>query len=148
MRTDRLALALLVAYLVVLAFLTLRPASADIESNIRVNLKPWATIGTALRLGPGTVPFARLVGNVLAFVPLGLLLPLAFRRLWWPLVILCGLLLSAAIEVTQYGLSLYVGHWYRAADIDDVIVNTAGTVVGLAMFGLVAGAAKIARRVS
>ena len=136
MRTDRLALGLLLVYLVALAILTLRPVGADVESNVRVNLKPLATILPALRHGPGTFLFATLVGNLLAFVPLGLLLPLAARRIPWPLVILAGVALSAAIETTQYLLSLNAGHGYRAADIDDVIVNVTGTVLGLAIFGV------------
>jgi glycopeptide antibiotics resistance protein len=135
MRIDRLALALLVVYLVVIAVLTLRPVGADADSAVRLNLRPWATIGKALQLGPGSFPFRILVGNLLAFVPLGLLLPAASRRIAWPLVILAGLALSVAIELTQYGASLYVGHGYRAADIDDVIVNVAGTIIGLALLG-------------
>jgi len=136
MRTDRLALTLLLFYLVLLVVLTLRPVGADADSTLRVNLRPWATIGPALRLGPGSFPFSILVGNLLAFVPLGLLLPAANRRIGWPLVILAGVALSAAIEITQYGLSLYVGHGYRAADVDDVIVNVCGTIVGLALFAI------------
>jgi len=136
MRTDRLALTLLLFYLVLLVVLTLRPVGADADSTLRVNLRPLATIGPALRLGPGSFPFSILVGNLLAFVPLGLLLPAANRRIGWPLVVLAGFALSAAIELTQYGLSLYVGHGYRAADVDDVIVNVAGTIVGLALFAI------------
>lgn len=143
MRIDRLALALLVLYLVLLAVLTLRPVGADADSTLRINLRPWATIGSALRLGPGSFPFRILVGNLLAFVPLGLLLPAASRRIPWPLVILAGLALSTIIELTQYGLSLYVGHGYRAADIDDVIVNVAGTIVGLALFAILQVAAAL-----
>ena len=137
MRIDRLALTLLLIYLLLLAVLTLRPVGADVDSQLRVNLRPWATIGPALRHGPGSFAFSILVGNLLAFVPLGLLLPAAIRRISWPLVILAGLALSAAIEITQYGLSLYVGHGYRAADIDDVIVNVCGTIVGLTLFAIV-----------
>jgi glycopeptide antibiotics resistance protein len=146
MRIDRLALALLIVYLVVLAVLTMRPVGADVDSNVRLNLKPFATILPALRHGPGSFAFANLMGNVLAFVPLGLLLPVAFRRLPWPLVILVGAALSAAIETTQYVLSINLGHGYRAADIDDVIVNVCGTIVGLALYGIAALAALIIGR--
>jgi glycopeptide antibiotics resistance protein len=146
MRINRLALVLLVAYLVVLAILTLRPVGADVESNVRINLKPFATILPALHRGPGTFAFALLVGNLVAFVPLGLLLPMAFRRLWWPLVVVAGLVVSSAIEATQYTISNNLGHGYRAADIDDVIVNVCGTIVGLALFGVVALAVDIVGR--
>jgi glycopeptide antibiotics resistance protein len=136
MRIDRLALALLLLYLGMLAFLTLRPLGVE-GSDLRLNLKPFATILPALRHGPGSFVFSSLVGNVLAFMPLGLLLPLAFRRIPWPLVILAGAVLSAAIELTQYALSTNLGYGYRRADIDDVIVNVFGTVVGVALYGLI-----------
>jgi glycopeptide antibiotics resistance protein len=147
MRIDRVALGLLLAYLVVLAILTLRPVGADIDSNVRVNVKPFATILPALRHGPGSFVFASLVGNVLAFVPLGLLLPLAIRRINWLLVIICGGLLSMAIELTQYALSTNLGYGYRRADVDDVIVNVLGTIVGLTLYGMVQLTASIVRRV-
>jgi glycopeptide antibiotics resistance protein len=147
MRINRVALALLVGYLLVLAVLTLRPIGADADSNVRLNLKPFATILPALHHGPGSFMFANLVGNIAAFVPLGLLLPVAFRRLWWPLVILAGLVVSTAIEVTQYAISNNLGHGYRAADVDDVIVNVAGTIVGLAIYGVIVLGATIVARV-
>lgn len=146
MRIDRLALLLLLAYLALLAVLTLRPVGADVDSNLRMNLKPFATIGPALRHGPGSFVFATLVGNLLAFVPLGLLLPAAFRRINWFAVIAAGLALSVAIESAQLGLSLYLGFGYRAADVDDVIVNVAGTIVGLALFGVASLAGMMVRR--
>jgi glycopeptide antibiotics resistance protein len=146
MRVDRVALVLLLVYLGMLAFLTLRPVGADVESNVRINLKPFATILPALRHGPGTFAFTILVGNVLAFVPLGLLLPLAFRRIPWLLVIPAGAALSAAIEIAQFALSTNLGYGYRRADIDDVIVNVFGTVVGLSLFGVMNLTAWLMRR--
>jgi glycopeptide antibiotics resistance protein len=147
MRIDRLALALLLVYLGMLAFLTLRPVGADVESNVRVNLKPFATILPALRHGPGTFVFTNLIGNVLAFMPLGLLLPLAMRRIPWLVVIVAGAALSAAIELTQYALSTNLGYLYRRADIDDVIVNVFGTVVGLTLYVVLQLVVSLARRV-
>ena len=43
--------------------------------------------------------------------------------------------------------AVWVGHGYRAADIDDVIVNVAGTVVGLTLFGLVCLIAAVVGRI-
>lgn len=63
--------------------------------------------------------------NILAFIPLGILLPMLgrrFRRL--KNILLCGFLLSALIESAQ--LLFHLG-W---CDIDDVINNTAGAVIG------------------
>ena len=146
MRLDRLALLLLLAYLLLLAVLTLRPVGADVDTNLRFNFKPFATIGPALAHGPGSRIFATLVGNLLAFMPLGLLLPICFRRVNWLAVIAAGFALSVAIESAQLGLSLYLGFGYRAADVDDVIVNVAGTVLGLALFGIAAITTSLVRR--
>jgi glycopeptide antibiotics resistance protein len=146
MRIARLALLLLLAYMALLAVLTLRPVGADAESHLRINLRPWATIGPALRLGPGSFQFRILVGNLLAFVPLGLLLPAAVRRIPWPVVLLAGLALSVAIELGQLGLSLDLGFGYRSTDVDDVIVNVAGTAAGLVLFAAAQASVTLFRR--
>lgn len=63
--------------------------------------------------------------NILAFVPLGILLPILGRRFQrLKIILLCGFLLSAMIESAQF---LFHLGW---CDIDDVINNTAGAVIG------------------
>lgn len=66
-----------------------------------------------------------IVLNVLLFIPFGYLLPLIWRRAdhWWK-VMLIGLIASALIEALQ--LVLQRGF----ADVDDLINNTLGTLVG------------------
>ena len=69
-----------------------------------------------------------LVGNVLMFVPLGILLPLANKKLdSLKVMALVGLLLPITVEVIQ----LFIG---RAADIDDVILNFVGVMLGYLIF--------------
>ena len=72
-----------------------------------------------------------LAGNVLVFIPFGLLLPAIWPRLarLWRIA-LAGLLFSAAIELSQLGISLLLGYWYRMADIDDVLLNVGGVLLG------------------
>lgn len=140
------AVAVLVLYLLLLGFLTFRPVGSASDSALRLNLRPLATIGPALRLGPGSFPFSVLVGNLLAFMPLGILLPIARRRSSWIFVIAVGLALSVAIELGQLGLSIYLGLGYRSADVDDVILNVAGTTSGLAIFAFVMAIARLAKR--
>jgi len=134
---------LLALYLVLLAGLTLRPVSEDTNQSLRVNLRPFATIGAAITLGPGSFSFRVLVGNLIAFVPLGILAPLVRRHTSAVFVVLVGIGLSATIELAQLAISLALGHGYRSADIDDVIVNTAGTLAGLALVLMVRFAARL-----
>lgn len=137
---------LLVAYLIMLATLTLRPASEDTNQSLRVNVRPFATIGPALRLGPGSFSYRVLVGNFIAFLPLGILVPLVRPRSSWVAVVVIGFGLSALVELVQLAISLAVGYGYRSADVDDVIVNTSGTVVGLAAVVIVRKAVGILAR--
>ena len=71
------------------------------------------------------------VGNVAAFVPIGLLAPIAWTR-WrsWPAALALGLGVSLGIEVAQLAISVAIGVPYRHADIDDIILNGAGTAIG------------------
>ncbi|MBD5130015.1 MAG: VanZ family protein [Ruminococcaceae bacterium] len=71
-----------------------------------------------------------ILANVALFVPLGFLLPIAFRRLkWWQVDLIC-LGTTCVVELVQpiFG---------RAGDIDDVITNALGGVIGCAAAGLV-----------
>ena len=68
-----------------------------------------------------------IAGNLVLFVPIGIALGVAFRGRPRPLVAATGLLISLAIEISQYVFA--VG---RVVDIDDVVLNVAGTWLGAA----------------
>src|SRR5262245_6702843 len=116
------AVALLLAYLAVLAFLVFFPFGRGMDLADGLNLHMWKTIHRALELGPRSGSFRLMVGNVLAFVPLGVLLPLAVR-VRHPigvitLVFSIALAASAGIEATQYLISQELGYSYRSTDVD------------------------------
>lgn len=72
-------------------------------------------------------------GNLLGFVPLGLLLPLAWP--WFRHSIktaMAGLLCSLGFEMAQ--LLTGLGVW----DVDDLLLNTAGTIGGYILFSIAA----------
>ncbi|UXY15157.1 VanZ family protein [Chitiniphilus purpureus] len=79
--------------------------------------------------------------NVLAYVPLGLALVLSWRRRWyaWPLAVLSGTGLSAAVEFAQQFLP------DRVASNLDILANGCGAVIG-ATLGLVVGSRRWQRR--
>lgn len=68
------------------------------------------------------------LGNIAMFFPLGIFLPIFFKKLNFGKVVLSGLLISVIIEVSQYFLSS--GY----ADTDDVIMNTLGAALGAITF--------------
>lgn len=123
------------AYLIVLLTLTFFPfAGLHGSDPVDLRLQAFRTINFALRKGPGSFEFGVLIGNIAAFVPLGVLLPVMIGRRSVALVLLLGFALSLAIEVGQLAVSMYLGFAYRSADIDDVIVNVFGTAVGYSIY--------------
>ena len=68
--------------------------------------------------------------NLLLTMPFGGYLRYFFHRKWWQAVVL-GFLLSLFFEISQLsGLFGLYAHPYRLFDVDDLIVNTSGALLG------------------
>lgn len=103
------------------------------------NLVPFATIGAQLEAGLES-GLRQLVGNLIILVPLGFGLPVVwqrFRRLVPTLLVALSVALS--IELSQLLISLVVGVPYRAFDVDDLILNTTGAVLGWPVWRITLG---------
>jgi glycopeptide antibiotics resistance protein len=68
------------------------------------------------------------------FFPLGILMPLVWRRLRFWRGIQIAIALSISIELVQYLSSAWGS--YRAADVNDVILNSLGACLGLVLMSL------------
>ncbi|MGO5051270.1 VanZ family protein [Lachnospiraceae bacterium LCP25S3_G4] len=88
-----------------------------------LNLIPFVWIKETYEMGVGKM-IEQLLMNIVMLIPLGFILPIVFKsvRKWWKtgLTILSFIFL---IETFQY----FIG---RSADIDDVIMNTFGGLIG------------------
>ena len=72
------------------------------------------------------------IGNVAMFIPSGIVLPIIYKRLdSFIKVILAGGGISLCIEIIQLPFSV------RATDIDDLILNTIGVIVGYGIYALI-----------
>ena len=142
----RVAFGCWVAALVAVAFFPLPlPPYEHIELGVDyrgwpypwISPVPFETIRYSLGQSWGLPAGRFLVGNVGAFVPLGLLAPLLSTN-WrtWPRAIGLGILGSLAVELAQLALSFAMGFPWRVADIDDVILNTLGTLIGFGAWWL------------
>lgn len=73
--------------------------------------------------------------NVLLLVPLGMYLRYYFRRTWWQ-TLLIGFATTLFYETSQItGLWGLYAHPYRLFDVDDLMLNTLGAMVGFWMVG-------------
>lgn len=80
------------------------------------------------------------IGNIAMFIPFGLLYPLTFpKRSSFLSVLLTGAGISCSIEMIQWFME------NRWSDIDDLILNTFGTVLG---YGIFRGISEMKKRIS
>jgi glycopeptide antibiotics resistance protein len=95
--------------------------------------EPWWTM---IHWIPGEVDAPSFVLNVIMFIPYGILAPLLWRATdSVRKLAFLAVSSSSAIELTQFILGVGVGS-RRTVDINDLIANTAGALVGLAILRL------------
>lgn len=132
-----------VAYLAGLAAVTLLPnRSSRVRDEgrggveLRPNLASLTCRSSTLPEGSRARGFCvrNAQGNLLLFFPLGVLIPLVWRRLRFRRAIQIAIALSVSIEVVQY-LSSALGS-YRAVDVNDVVLNVLGASLGLVIVTL------------
>lgn len=93
------------------------------------NFIPFKTIKMYIRYRSSLNSFANLFGNLFILTPLGILLPFAWKKKHSVFLITAvGFLVSMAVETLQ--LVLGVG----AFDVDDLILNTLGVIVGYVLY--------------
>lgn len=109
-------------YIVVMFNLVGVPCINRIEVDLRLNVIPFVDIVQS--------PTTSLL-NVLLFIPLGMALPILWKDRYNKLVkvLLCGAILSLSIELMQI-------FTHRLTDINDLITNTAGTIIGYLIYSL------------
>lgn len=107
-----------------IAVLTLAPVQQDNE----VRLRPFSELGEAF-LEPDLGLLVESAANVLLFLPFGAALRL--RGLGIGTTALLGLLVAGAVEAAQL---LFVSG--RTTSVDDLLLNTAGAVLGSALLSL------------
>lgn len=100
----------------------------------RYNLDPFKTISRYIEnyetFGLSII-LVNLAGNIVAFMPLGFLLPLIFKRTDRLInITLITMLTSMTAEICQYLFNV------GGLDIDDVILNTVGGVLGYIIYSL------------
>ena len=131
MTTRWVAGILLGVWLAAGLLLTLEPIEPPAGLVVVPNLIPLHTI--AIYFANLDSPFwiRQLVGNLVLLLPVGLLAPIAFPALnGWIRIFLVALALSVAIEVAQ----LWIPN--RMPDVDDVLLNVAGAMLGYAILSV------------
>jgi glycopeptide antibiotics resistance protein len=124
-----LATLVLAAWLVGGLIFTLQPANPLPGQVVDDNLVPFHTLQIYLANLGSEFWMRNLLGNLLLLLPLGLLGPIVLPALdrWWRIALVAPLY-ATAIELIQRLVPA------RSADIDDMIVNVSGALLGFAIF--------------
>ncbi|MGM0875074.1 MAG: VanZ family protein [Bacillota bacterium] len=124
--TRLFLLTCLLAYLFLLSYLLFfSQYRHSVEGFLTYNLVPFKTIVGYFSTLDGLSITDQFIGNVLAFVPFGFLLPLIVSRLGsFTFMLGSTFVFSLLVEITQ--LQLQVGVF----DVDDLFLNTLGGVIG------------------
>lgn len=109
-------MALLTLYLSAMYIVVGVPGVQYIVWDPTLNLVPFQDFSTSNITG--------MVLNIVMFAPLGFLLPICFEHYrYWSRALTAGFLTSLTVELIQ----LFT---FRATDVDDLIMNTLGAIVG------------------
>lgn len=114
-RGRRIALVLFFSYVGLVCYVTI--FSREAGSRAGISFKLFETWGDLM------IFHFNFIMNIVLFVPLGMMIPLAWKRGFF-LTCLIGLLMSLSIETIQY----FTGMGY--AQLDDVVTNLTGTIIG------------------
>lgn len=137
-RNQKLGWVMFISYLVLLVYFLFFAESmgrTQVQSEYSYNLELFKEIKRFYmyrkQLGTEAVVL-NLFGNVAAFVPCGFFLPIISRRSRkWYNTILISFLFSLSVEIIQ--LVSKVGSF----DVDDMLLNTLGGVIGFVLYRLV-----------
>lgn len=124
------AFAFMVAFAVVLARLTLRPSPAS-EALTHTNLHPGRSLRAYLDQPELRDAVRQIGGNLLLGVPFGVLVPVLAPRARGVLRVL--LLTATVMLLVEFAQGAMVTG--RAFDVDDVILNTSGALIGYLLLG-------------
>ncbi|WP_062643608.1 VanZ family protein [Streptomyces maremycinicus] len=124
------AFVFMVAFAVVLARLTLEPSPAS-AALVHSNLHPGDSLRAYLDQPELRDAVKQIGGNILLGVPFGVLVPVVAPRARGVLRVL--LLTATVMLMVEFAQGAVVTG--RAFDIDDVILNTTGALIGYLLIG-------------
>lgn len=95
----------------------------------RINLVPFVNLFDYEIRREALINF---IGNTAMFIPLGIVWPSVFKKLNTPAKVICaGICTSLLIEILQ------LPFFDRVSDIDDLILNSLGFIIGYGIYRLV-----------
>lgn len=134
-------LILLDLYISMVIAVTIFPVIIDPETMIFdrsiINIRPFSTISDLLfNNSDQRTVILQIAGNIVMCIPYGVALPFLFSHKNKILYVVDALLFPLAIELSQLIICIVSNSFYRTIDIDDIILNFSGILIGLLIYRL------------
>lgn len=132
---------LFILYIVLMIYLLLIKREVDYEAGYNLipfySFKMFFPLLTSEYSGYRYLAISNLFGNIILFIPLGIFLPLIFEKQnKFFLFLLTATIIPIIVEFIQFFTKL------GTADIDDVILNVFGSLIGYSIFKIFWGGKK------
>lgn len=127
-------------YLITLIEILFFPIYTSIVPNyifkFDINLVPLNTVLEMYKFGMLNF-LKQIVGNVIIFIPFGFLLPLLFTKYdKFKKILIFAIFTSSFVEIFQLIIGYLINNSYRKTDIDDILLNVIGTIIGYVAYRL------------
>lgn len=127
----RLYATLLLVFLALTLDLTLFPISFVPDNAISGNMNlEWFRFVREIMDYQSSAVLKFTILNVLLFVPIGYFVKRTFPKTKWYMLVLGCILISVGIESIQ-AIGSYLHISYRIFDVDDIVMNTLGAIIGM-----------------
>ncbi len=74
------------------------------------------------------------VGNIIITMPFGFLITMLRKNKSFLSTLVFIIAFSLLIELLQLVIGAFIGYWYRNVDVDDLLLNTIGGIIGWAIY--------------
>ena len=129
--------ATLIIYIVLVLSVTIFPIPFQIDGyDFEYNFIPTASIISEFSFGLSSA-IRTVGGNILMLVPFGVLLPLISKNKSFLNALIFSAVFSVSIEILQFIIGLLIGYRYRQVDIDDLLLNILGAVIGYLIYKII-----------
>lgn len=99
------------------------------------NFIPFVTVKELITTLPTSIAIKQILGNLIMFMPFGFLFAFFANKNQFLKCVIFALFFAVSIEFIQFILGVtFVGSQYRSIDVDDVILNTVGAILGYVIF--------------
>lgn len=134
-------------YIALIVGITIFPIpiqAEEIALNIKYNLglsnnfipiiNTFKSIMSDFQQGIIIAPIIQILGNIALFIPIGFYLPIFNENISFNQVSFIALCSTIFIESIQGIINIVIGYNYRSVDIDDIILNLIGAILGYYLF--------------